>query len=106
MGAEYLAAHLPAPEKRDTYYWYYATQFMFLMGDQYWNAWRESLFPLLTDSQVTNGPLAGSWDPLRPVRDKWGHHAGRVYVTTLNLLSLEVAYRHLPIYEDFSLRNR
>ncbi|MCH2129002.1 MAG: hypothetical protein MK179_07640 [Pirellulaceae bacterium] len=106
MGAEYLAAHLPAPEKRDTYYWYYATQIMFHMGDQYWNAWRESLFPLLTDSQVTNGPLAGSWDPLRPVRDKWGHHAGRVYVTTLNLLSLEVAYRHLPIYEDFSLRNR
>ena len=25
---------------------------------------------------------------------------GRMYVTTLNLLSLEVYYRHLPIYED------
>jgi hypothetical protein len=27
-------------------------------------------------------------------------HAGRLYVTTMNLLSLEVQYRKLPLYED------
>jgi len=34
------------------------------------------------------------------VPDRWGPHGGRLYVTTLNLLSLEVFYRHLPLYED------
>ena len=27
-------------------------------------------------------------------------HAGRLYVTTMNLLSLEVEYRKLPLYVD------
>jgi hypothetical protein len=54
----------------------------------------------LAESQIQTGPLAGSWDPKKPLPDKWANHAGRIYVTTLNLLSLEVAYRHLPIYED------
>ncbi len=115
-GARYLVRNLPSngtrlnPE-RDTYYWYYATQVMFHMGGEYWEAWNERLHPLLTDSQVTVGPLAGSWDPRFPVRDRWAGEplpgddngpamAGRIYLTTLNLLSLEVYYRHLPIYED------
>lgn len=51
------------------------------------------------NQQVTTGPLAGSWDPHNPVPDRWAV-AGRIYVTTLNLLSLEVYYRHLPIYEE------
>jgi hypothetical protein len=44
--------------------------------------------------------MAGSWDPLGTVPDKWGPHGGRIYVTALNLLSLEVNYRHLPIYDS------
>ena len=103
-GAEYLLENLPSIQKRDTYYWYYATQIMYHMGGKYWETWKEHLFPLLTDSQITEGPLAGSWDPHRPVRDKWARHAGRLYVTTMDLLSLEVAYRHLPIYEDVADR--
>ena len=104
-GARYLMQHLPTNGtrrnvERDTYYWYYATQVMFHMGDKYWETWNDRLHPLLTESQIQSGPLAGSWDPKKPVPDRWGHHAGRIYVTTLNLLSLEVAYRHLPIYED------
>ena len=43
--------------------------------------------------------MAGSWDPLQPVPDRWGAHAGRLYVTALNLLSLEVRFRHMPINE-------
>ena len=52
------------------------------------------------DSQIRSGEFAGSWDPVRPVPDRWGPQAGRLYVTTMNLLSLEVQYRHLPLYED------
>ena len=104
-GAKYLAQSPPAvgtatSPQRDTYYWYYATQVMFHMGGQYWRDWNRHLHPVLVKAQVRNGPLAGSWDPARPVADRWGPHAGRLYVTAMNLLSLEVAYRHLPLYED------
>ena len=84
---------------RDTYYWYYATQVMFHMGGDYWKAWNEQLHPLLVESQTASGPLAGSWHPQQPVPDKWARYGGRLYVTTMNLLSLEVYYRHLPLYE-------
>jgi hypothetical protein len=104
-GAEHLLQHLPeqgtaARPARDTYYWYYATQVMFHMRGKYWRAWNERLNPLLIDQQIQSGPLAGSWDPRRPAPDRWGPQGGRIYVTTLNLLSLEVFYRHLPIYES------
>ena len=85
---------------RDTYYWYYATQVMFHMKGEHWEQWNERLHPLLVDTQLSTGPMAGSWDPRAPVPDRWGPHAGRVYVTTMNLLSLEVYYRHLPLYES------
>jgi hypothetical protein len=104
-GADYLQQHLAAigttrDPQRDTYYWYYATQVMFHMGGEHWQAWNNRLHPLLIQSQLKDGPYAGSWDPVSPVPDRWAPHAGRLYVTTMNLLSLEVYYRHLPIYED------
>jgi hypothetical protein len=105
-GAEYLKKHLPSISRsrsgtqRDTYYWYYATQFMFHMGGDYWKAWNDRLYPMLLNTQITRGDLAGSWDPRLPVPDLWGPHAGRVYLTTMNLLSLEVHYRYLPLYDQ------
>ncbi|MEO1528893.1 MAG: hypothetical protein AAFX06_26025 [Planctomycetota bacterium] len=103
--AEYLLRYPPRlgdqqRTLRDGYYWYYATQVMFHMGDEYWERWNGYLNPLLLDTQIKRGPESGSWDPELPVRDRWGMHAGRLYVTTMNLLNLEVYYRHLPIYED------
>jgi hypothetical protein len=85
---------------RDTYYWYYATQVMFHMGGQWWQDWNGQLKPILLNAQVKSGPNEGSWDPAGPVPDRWAIQAGRLYLTTLNLLSLEVFYRHLPIYEN------
>jgi hypothetical protein len=81
---------------RDTYYWYYGTQAMYELGGSYWETWRRELEPLLVRSQVSDGSAAGSWDPLRPVPDKWATYGGRLYVTAMNLLSLEVRGRHLP----------
>lgn len=103
--AEYLLDNPPrlgqrSEQARDGYYWYYATQFMFHMGDEYWDGWNLHLNPLLLETQIKVGPEAGSWDPEKPVPDRWGAYAGRLYVTTMNLLNLEVYYRHLPIYED------
>jgi hypothetical protein len=85
--------------QRDTYYWYYASQVMFHMGGTRWRQWYSTLYPILIQSQEVEGPYTGSWDPAGPIPDAWGPYAGRLYVTTMNLLSLEVTYRHLPIYE-------
>ena len=45
-------------------------------------------------------PAGRQLGPARPIPDRWAPHAGRLYVTTMNILSLEVYYRHLPLYED------
>lgn len=89
----------PAAPTRDTYYWYYATQVMFHAGGEKWKAWYGDLYPILIRTQLSEGDWAGSWDPLTPIPDAWGEYGGRLYVTTLNLLSLEVYYRHLPLYD-------
>jgi hypothetical protein len=107
-GADYLMENLPAigtrrNPQRDTYYWYYATQVMFHMKGKYWDEWNNRLHPLLVNAQIKDGTFAGSWDPRRPVPDRWSPHAGRMYVTTMNLLSLEVYYRHMPIYQEETL---
>lgn len=103
-GADYLLQHPPAPGTkdatlRDTYYWYYSTQVLFHMGGDRWKKWNSTLYPMLIQTQVTEGPQAGSWDPYEPTADLWAKYGGRLYVTTLNLLSLEVNYRHLPLYD-------
>ena len=69
------------------------------MGGEYWKTWNERLHPLLVDTQIKSGKAAGSWDPQSPVPDRWAMQAGRLYVTTMNLLSLEVYHRLLPIYD-------
>ncbi len=101
-GAAVLLQQLPGDadsRQRDTYYWYYATQVMKHVGGSYWERWNASLHPLLIDSQQDSGALRGSWHPYHPVPDRWGPQGGRLYVTTMNLLSLEVRYRLLPLYE-------
>jgi hypothetical protein len=106
-GATYLLIHSPQngtkqQSRRDTYYWYYATQVIFHMGGDYWKRWQDTLNPMLINEQVAQGRYAGSWDPNEPVPDLWARYGGRLYVTTMNLLSLEVSYRHLPLYEATS----
>jgi hypothetical protein len=106
-GARFIVEHPPefgteARPLRDAYYWYYATQVMFHMQSDYWPRWRDRLFPLLEQSQLHDGPYAGSWDPQRPIPDRWADAAGRHYVTTMNLLMLEVTYRHLPLFRDLT----
>jgi hypothetical protein len=105
-GARYLLENLPADgtgtnPTRDLYYWYYATQVMFQLQGDAWKTWNGRLESLLVTSQAKTGPLAGSWDPNRPVRDRWAHAGGRIYVTALSLLMLEAPYRHLPLYGEW-----
>jgi hypothetical protein len=101
-GASYLALHPPTvgtqqEQERDTYYWYYATLFLANVGGERWQTWNARLTPLLVESQIRRGAYAGSWDPQLPLPDRWAGQAGRLYVTALNLLSLEVQNRKLRV---------
>ena len=97
-GANFLSTRLPDFGQRDSYYWYYATQVMFHMQGEHWSLWNSSLRDSLVETQSTHGTGNGSWDPGGPTPEKWASAGGRHYVTCLNLLMLEVYYRHLPLY--------
>ena len=39
--------------------------------------------------------------PASPPPDRWGQRAGRLFLTSLSILTLEVYYRYLPLYRDY-----
>jgi len=95
VGVEHLAKK--GPRRGDIYYNYYATQVIHHWGGDLWNQWNLKMREELVSTQIKEGPGAGSWD----VTDPHGSGGGRIYQTALSLLTLEVYYRHLPIYRRF-----
>ena len=83
---------------RDSYLWYYASQVLVHTGGPEWQTWYGRLVDTLAATQESAGPKAGSWDPLGAAPDRWGIYGGRLYVTALHLLALEVPDRRLPTY--------
>ena len=71
---------------------------MFHIQGEHWSEWNAALREMLITAQLKDGPLNGSWSPERPSKSKWGAAGGRHYLTCLNILMLEVYYRHLPLY--------
>jgi hypothetical protein len=101
-GVDYLLANLPNWNDRNVYYWYYGTQVCHHMEGSDWQKWNEVMRQLLPEHQEKRGPERGSWDP---DGDRWGMTAGRLYVTCLSIYTLEVYYRHLPIYQKKAASN-
>jgi hypothetical protein len=93
-GVGYLTAM--GPHSEDMYYNYYATQVIHHWGGKEWQKWNAVMRDQLVSRQITNGPAAGSWSP----RDPHAYSGGQIYETTLCLLTLEIYYRHLPIYRQ------
>jgi len=91
-GVEYLSKVGPSHE--DIYYNYYATQVLYHWDGELWDKWNRQMREFLVETQIKDGPGAGSWD----VTDPHGSMGGRLYQTALSMLTLEVYYRHLPIY--------
>ena len=74
-GADYLLLNLPDTDpRRPSYYWYYGTQVMYHMQGRYWEAWNSRLRDHLTKTQISAGPLSGTWNP----RDNWAASGGRI----------------------------
>lgn len=99
-GTAFLMQNPPDVGQRDMYYWYYATQVMHNQLGPDWDAWNRKMRRTLIDTQCKDGDCAaGSWDPKLPKVDLWGPYGGRLYVTSLAALTLEVYYRYLPLYK-------
>ena len=82
------------------YYWYHATLAMFQVGDDAWAQWNPQMKEALLSQQRQGGCADGSWDV---PNNQWARTGGRVYVTALNILCLEVYYRYLPLYDGGAL---
>ena len=98
-GVDMLMHHLPTMEARNCYYWYYATQVMHNLPGPQWDTWNRQMRRLLIENQVKEGCAAGSWDPGHPYRDAYDEVGGRLMVSSLCCLTLEVYYRYLPLYQ-------
>ncbi|MCA9213124.1 MAG: terpene cyclase/mutase family protein [Planctomycetales bacterium] len=99
-GLEYLIdRHPPQAGDFNMYYWYYGTQAFHHVGGSSWRKWNKRVRDILVQTQHSSGHIAGSWDPRGP-------HAsvgGRLYVTALAVCTLEVYYRHAPIFRQLDL---
>ena len=92
--------HLPSSRDRNLYYWYYGTQVMHHYGGKPWETWNNKMRSLLISTQKTRGSNAGSWEPRQ---FEWGGQGGRIYTTSLAVCTLEVYYRHLPLFKQIEL---
>jgi hypothetical protein len=92
---------LQADPSRNIYYWYYATQLLHNMQNKAWKQWNPLVRDGLVAQQiVSKGCDQGSWSPNLPQPDRWGRQAGRLFQTSLSILTLEVYYRWLPLYRN------
>jgi hypothetical protein len=92
---------------RNMYYYYYATQVVHFYEGEDWKNWNEGKLVdgtrkggmrdwLIAQQRKKDGAELGSWDP----EGGWfGTQCGRLGTTAMCLLTLEVYYRHLPLYK-------
>lgn len=93
---------------KNIYYHYYAAQLVRFYEQEEWNSWNEGpkaadgtrkggMRDWLVKAQVREkGANNGSWDPENGII---GSSCGRLGTTAMCVLTLEVYYRHLPLYK-------
>ena len=95
-GVEWLARRGPASD--NLYYNYHATMVMFQNDGpkgKLWKSWNNAMRHILAESQVKQGPDAGSWY----FAGNHGHTGGRLMSTCMGAMILEVYYRYKPSYK-------
>jgi hypothetical protein len=97
--ADLLQVKPPKKVALDMYYYYYATQVVhFYEKDEWHKQWNPRMRDWLIELQdkKDGSPNYGSW---AADSGTIGSSCGRVGTTALALLTLEVYYRHLPLYK-------
>ena len=87
------------PSPTDLYFNYYATQVMNHYDGPLWENWNATMRDQLVRDQASQGHEAGSWYYDHP-HSKAG---GRLYNTSMAIMTLEVYYRYMPLYEPSAL---
>lgn len=80
------------------YYCYFATQVMRNWGGQEWERWNGRLRDDLVAWQEQEGDARGSWAPRD--RSDYSISGGRLLITCLATLTLEVYYRYQPLLPE------
>ena len=98
-GVEKIARR--GPDRDNAYHAYYATQLLHHWGGELWEEWNAVQRDMLISTQEQAGPQAGSWNP---GPNHGVSRGGRLWQTCLSVMTLEVYYRHLPMYERGSIQ--
>jgi hypothetical protein len=88
---DFLTQTRPDVRQPNVYYWYYGSLCMLQVQNDLWKRWNaQTRDALIAMQSKTGGGTDGSWsaDP------KYGDRGGRIYMTSLALLTLEVYYRY------------
>ncbi len=88
------------PRENHMYFNYYASQVLRHHGGSGWDRWNPRMRDYLVDMQNTQGHETGSWY----FDEDWSNPGGRLYTTTLSILTLEVYYRYMPMYQEEFLK--
>ncbi|MBN1589620.1 MAG: hypothetical protein JW888_08905 [Pirellulales bacterium] len=96
-GAGLLDQWKPSPT--DMYFNYYATQVMNHWQGRRWEKWNRAMRDYLVHAQSSEGLESGSWFFV----DEKCASGGRLYNTSMAIMTLEVYYRYMPLYESLPL---
>jgi len=92
-GCKLIAA--AEPSDSDVYFNYYGSLVLHHAKAPQWKNWNKGLRDMLIRTQATRGHEAGSWY----FEDDYGSVGGRLYTTAMAVMTLEVYYRFMPLYE-------
>lgn len=84
------------PKDSNMYFNYYTSQVLHHVGGAGWRRWNPRMRNYLVQTQAEEGHEDGSWYFDEP----WSDRGGRLYTTTLAILTLEVYYRYMPMYQS------
>ena len=87
------------PSQHNMYYNYYATQVLHHYEGEEWTKWNKQMRDYLVNTQGKASHEQGSW---YFGGDHSSEQGGRLYTTAMAAMTLEVYYRHLPIYRKDS----
>jgi hypothetical protein len=85
------------PSGTSMYQDYYVTQLMWQYGGDPWKKWNAVMRDQLVNLQAKSGHETGSWYGTRDLGSRLG---GRLYCTSLALMTLEVYYRYPAIGQE------
>jgi hypothetical protein len=89
------------PRQNHMYFNYYASQVLRHHGGSAWKRWNVRMRDYLVERQATAGHETGSWY----IDENWSERGGRLYTTTMAILTLEVYYRYMPMYQEAFLED-